>query len=77
METKSRNATPRSLLAFVSPYPPIKFSYMKKVTDETSNATYYYLDPTMARTVAKTVRVSERCNVDIDVEGYPIGVELI
>lgn len=50
---------------------------MKKVTDETVNATYYYLDPTMARTVAKTVRVSERCNVDIDADGYPVGVEVI
>lgn len=50
---------------------------MEKTTDPTTNATYYMLDPTMARTVSKTVKVSDRCFVDIDDDGYPIGIEVI
>lgn len=50
---------------------------MHKTHDEQTNASYYILEPTTQRTVAKTVVVSERCNVDIDADGYPIGVEVL
>lgn len=50
---------------------------MIKTHDETVNATYYTLEPTSDRKFAKTVVVSERCNVDIDAEGFPIGVEVL
>lgn len=50
---------------------------MKKTHDEVANATYYYLEPTSQRTVSKTVSVSDKCNVDIDEDGFPLGVEVI
>lgn len=49
---------------------------MKEV-DKTANATYYTLNQTSQRKVVKTVKVSKICNVDIDEEGYPIGVEVL
>lgn len=52
---------------------------MKKIKtdDEVANASYYTLDQTSQRKVAKTIQVSERCNVDIDKDGFPVGVEVI
>lgn len=50
---------------------------VKKRYDKEANASYYYLDATTQRTVAKTVEVSEHCLVDVDSEGYPIGVEVL
>ena len=51
---------------------------MKKTHDKMANATYYVLEPTAeGRKVAKTIQVSERCNVDIDAEGFPVGVEVL
>lgn len=50
---------------------------MRKTHDKTANATYYCLEPTTARKISKTVPVSSRCNVDVDEEGYPIGVEVL
>lgn len=48
---------------------------MLKTHDDTANVSYYYLD--QPRKVAKTVQVSEKCNVDIDEDGLPIGVEVL
>lgn len=45
---------------------------MKKIT-----ATYIPINPTSQRKVVKTVKVSPICLVDIDEEGYPIGVEIL
>lgn len=50
---------------------------MKKTYDDAANASYYILNETVNRTVAKTVQVSPICNVDIDVEGYPLGIEIL
>lgn len=50
---------------------------MKKTHDKTVNASYYLLEPTSPRKVFKTVEVSERCNVDIDKDGFPVGVEVL
>ena len=50
---------------------------MLKTHDEVANASYYVLDETTDREVAKTVQVSERCNVDVDKDGYPLGVEVL
>lgn len=50
---------------------------MNKTEDKTAGATYYTLEPTSQRKVAKTVKVSDICNVDIDKEGYPLGVEVL
>lgn len=50
---------------------------MIKTEDKIANATYYILEPTTSRKVAKTVEVSPICNVDIDEEGYPLGVEVL
>lgn len=50
---------------------------MFKFHDETTNATYIVLNETADRAVAKTVEVSEICNVDIDKDGFPIGIEII
>jgi len=50
---------------------------MKKTHDKTANATYYTLDATNSRKISKTVQVSERCNVDIDEDGFPLGVEVL
>jgi len=46
-----------------------------KTTSSITNVSYTVL--THNRTVAKTVVVSEHCNVDIDAEGYPVGIETI
>ena len=43
--------------------------------DTTANVSYKVL--AHGKTVAKTVVVSEHCNVDLDAEGYPIGIETI
>lgn len=43
--------------------------------DSVANASYTLL--AVNRTVAKTVVVSEHCNVDIDAEGYPVGIEVL
>ena len=50
---------------------------MNQTFDKEANASYYILDVTANRKVAKTVVVSEVCNVDIDDEGYPVGVEVL
>ena len=50
---------------------------MKTTHNSVANATYYLLDETAIRKVAKTVPVSDFCNVDIDLDGYPIGVEIL
>jgi len=46
-----------------------------KISSSIPNVSYTVL--THNRTVAKTVVVSEHCNVDIDAEGYPVGIETI
>lgn len=48
---------------------------MRTTHDEIANASYTVL--TDNRTVAKTIVVSEHCNVDIDAEGYPVGIEVL
>ena len=53
---------------------------MKKKHDKVAKAFYYYLavfGSTGNRQVAKTVPVSDHCNVDLDDTGFPIGVEVI
>lgn len=50
---------------------------MLKTHDGTTNATYYLLEPMSNRKVAKTKVVSDICNVDIDANGYPIGIEVL
>ena len=39
------------------------------------NVTYHYI--AWGKTVVKTVVVSDHCNVDLDEDGYPVGVEII
>lgn len=50
---------------------------MKKTHDETANASYYTLEPTADRKIDHTVQVTPRCFVDVDKEGFPIGVEVL
>lgn len=50
---------------------------MQITHDDATNVTYYRLNPTDGREIDKTVKVSERCNVDIDEKGLPIGVEVL
>lgn len=45
----------------------------KKIGDYT----YITLNSTSQRVIKKTVKVSPICFVDIDSEGYPIGVEIL
>lgn len=40
-----------------------------------ANTSYYHI--AQGKTVAKTISVSEHCNIDLDGEGYPIGIETI
>lgn len=44
-------------------------------TDKVANASYTVL--THNRTVAKTVQVSEHVYVDLDAEGYAVGIETL
>lgn len=41
------------------------------------NLTYIPINPVTTKMVYKTIKVSPICFVDIDSEGYPIGVEII
>jgi uncharacterized protein YuzE len=50
---------------------------MIRTYDKTANASYTVLNETSNRTVAKTVQVSDKCNIDIDKDGFPIGVEVL
>ena len=51
---------------------------MIKTYDKIANATYIVLNETTERGAAKkTVRVSEHCLVDLDAEGFPLGVEIL
>ncbi len=51
---------------------------MIKTFDEIANASYYVLEPSPnPNKVALTVSVSERCNIDLDANGFPIGVEVL
>lgn len=51
--------------------------HMNRTYDKVANASYTVLDETTDRTVAKTVEVSRHCNVDIDKDGFPIGIEVL
>jgi len=42
--------------------------------DDAANASYTIL---RHGKVARTVQVSERCNVDVDGEGFPLGIEVL
>jgi len=50
-------------------------SYEATCDTEAANATYIYIR--QGDKVAKTVKVSDHCNVDLNEEGWPIGVEII
>ena len=43
------------------------------------NVRYVYLQDitTDRKPVSKTVKVSDHCNVDLDEDGYPLGIEII
>jgi len=54
--------------------PSLKQTF-KEATETSSHISYRYTSLRSDRTIAKTVTVSEHCSVDLDDEGYPIGIE--
>ena len=47
----------------------------KEATEAPSHISYRYTSLRSDRTIAMTVTVSDHCTVDLDAEGYPIGIE--
>ena len=47
----------------------------EEATEAPSHISYRYTSLRSDRTVARSVYVSQHCNVDVDADGYPIGIE--